>query len=183
MARIPDLRPEQLSERQRTLAAQLGASRGGGLATNGPWGLLLRSEELCALAGQFGTYLRDHTRVPRRLSELAIIVVARFWSASFEWAAHAPQAKAAGISEPIIEAIRTNNPPPITAADERAVYVFMIELLQQHRVSDATYKSVVDLLDEAGAIELTTIAGFYAAIAMLIQAFEVDPLGGQLNPF
>ena len=180
MARVPTLKPEQLTERQRKLASELGASRGGGLATNGPWGLLLRNEELCDRAGKLGTMLRDATSVPKRLSELAIAVVARHWTAQFEWMAHSPQALKAGVSPEVIEAIRQRKRPSFERKDEEVVYDYVTELLEKKKVSDKTYQALKAHLTDEQAIEVTAVAGFYATVAMLIVAFDVDlPQGVQ----
>jgi 4-carboxymuconolactone decarboxylase len=182
MARVPQLKPEQLSERQRKLAAELGSTRGGGLAINGPWGLLLRNEELCERAGRFGTMLRDGTSLPKRLSELAIAVTARFWTAQFEWNAHAPQALRAGVSPEVIEAIKQRRRPKFDKKDEEAVYDYVTELYEKKKVSDKTYKTLMAHVSPEAAIEITAVAGFYATVAMLIVAFEVDLPQGVAPP-
>lgn len=183
MARVEELKPEQLTERQRELATELGASRGGGLATGGPWGLLLRNAELCERAARFGTMLRDGTSVPKRLSEIAIAVTARHWSADFEWYAHAPQALRAGVPGQVIEAIRERRRPLFEHRDEEAVYDFVTELYEKKQVSAATYRALVDHIGATGAIELAAIAGFYSMVAMLLVAFEVDLPQGVARPF
>lgn len=179
MARVPELREEQLSERQRKLATLIGATRGGDLAVGGPWGLLLRNEELCARAEALGTMLRDNTSVPKRLSELAIVITARHWTAQYEWNAHAPHAAAAGVSEDVIEAIRLRRRPKFTRRDEEAVYDFFTELYEDKKVSDKTYKGLIAEISQEAAIELTGVAGFYSIVAMLIVGFEVDVREGQ----
>jgi 4-carboxymuconolactone decarboxylase len=182
MGRIAQLKPEQLTEGQRRIASGLGATRGGGLAVNGPWGLLLRNEKLCDVAGQFGTMLRDATSVPKNLSELAIAVTARFWTAQFEWNAHAPQALRAGVSPDIIEAIRQRKRPTFAKKEEEAVYDYVTELYEKKKVSDKTYNAMREHLSAEQAIEITAIAGFYATVAMLIVAHEVDLPAGVAPP-
>lgn len=174
MARIPQLDVKQLSEHQLRLANEIGGTRGGGPAVNGPWGLLLRNPELCEKGAAFGTMLRDGTSLPKRLSEIAIAVVARHWTAQFEWYAHAPQALRAGVSKEVIEAIRDRRQPVFDKKDEEAVYNFLMELLATHRVSDATYRALREQVTAEQAIEFTTVAGFYATVAMLLVAFECD---------
>jgi 4-carboxymuconolactone decarboxylase len=183
LARLPNLKPELLTDRQRAIATELGATRGGRPSTSGPWGLLLRNEELCERAARLGTMLRDNTSVPTRISEIAILVTARFWSAQFEWNAHAPKARDAGVAPDVIEAIRLREQPNFERADERATYDFVAQLHEHKRVSAPTYRALVDQLGEQGAVELTAIAGFYATIAMLIVAFEVDLHPGAAPPF
>ncbi len=174
MARVRKLEVTELSEHQLRLAKEIGGTRGGAPAVNGPWGLLLRNPELCERGAAFGTMLRDATSVPKRLSELAIAMVARHWTAQFEWYAHAPQAIKAGVSKEVIEAIRDRRHPAFEKKDEEAVYEYFTELLDARKVSDKTYKALLAQVSQEAAIELTTIAGFYATVAMLIVAFEAD---------
>ena len=183
MARRPELTPEELAPHQYRRAKQLGASRGGALSTNGPWGLLLRNAELCERAGHFGTMLRDATSVHKRVSETAILVTARFWNAEFEWCAHAPQALGAGVSPDVVDAIRRGVRPAFERKDEQAAYDYATELHQKKRVSDATYRALVDQIGPQGAIELTAITGFYTTIAMLLVAFEIAAPADGGHPF
>ena len=183
MARLPELTPEELSPHQYRLAKELGASRGGALSTNGPWGLLLRNAELCERAGHFGTMLRDATSVHKRVSETAILVTARFWNAEFEWWAHAPQALGAGVSPEVVDAIRRGVKPVFAKKDEEAAYDYATELHRDKRVSEATYKALVGQIGPQGAIELTAITGIYTTIAKLLVAFEIDAPAEAGHPF
>jgi 4-carboxymuconolactone decarboxylase len=179
MARVRKLEPSELNEHQMRLAKEIGGTRGGGLSVNGPWGLLLRNPALCERGAAFGTMLRDATSVPKRLSEIAIAVVARHWTAQFEWYAHAPQALRAGVSKEVVEAIRDRKQPVFDKKDEEAAYHYVTELITTKKVSDKTYQALLAHVTQEQAIELTTIAGFYATVAMLIVAFDVDLPDGE----
>jgi len=181
MARVPQLKFETLNDKQRALATSIGAIRGGAPAMGGPWGLLLRNPELCDRAQAFGTMLRDHTSVPKRLSELAIALSARHWTAQFEWNAHAHQGVTAGLDPEVVESIKVRQRPAKMKKDEAAVYDFISELYEKKKVSDATYKTLTDAIGTDAAIELTAIAGFYSTVAMLIVAHEV-PLPAGIAP-
>ena len=50
----------------------------------GPFNMLLRSPEMGNLSQKLGEYLRFRTVVPKRLSEMAILMTARWWSSQFE---------------------------------------------------------------------------------------------------
>ncbi len=181
MPRVPQLKPEELTEAQRKLAADIGATRGGGLATGGPWGLLLRNPELCERAAKVGTMLRDGTSLPKRLSELAIALAARPWTAQFEWWAHAPQGIKAGLSEEAIEAIRQRRQPRFERRDEQASYDYLSELFENKQVGDPTYQALASEIGANGVIELTAVAGFYSLVAMLIVGLDV-PLPEGASP-
>jgi 4-carboxymuconolactone decarboxylase len=173
---------ESLDDRQKELATSIGKTRGGAPTTGGPWGLLIRNPELCDRAQRFGTMLRDATSVPKRLSELTIAITARHWTAQFEWNAHAHQAVTAGVDAEVIEAIRNRKRPTKMKKDEEATYNFVTELYANKKVSDATYKALVDAIGTNAAIELTAIAGFYSTVAMLIVAHEVALPSGVAKP-
>ena len=49
--------------------------------------------------------------MPPRLSELAILILARVWGAEYEWYAHKPIALEAGVAPATVEAIRTHITP------------------------------------------------------------------------
>src|SRR5689334_3456570 len=87
MTRTPFLTPEQMSAEQRRIYDDIVASRGTWL--NGPYAPMLHQPRLAESAQKLGEFLRYHTSLPPRLSELAILVVARHWDSDFEWHQHA----------------------------------------------------------------------------------------------
>jgi 4-carboxymuconolactone decarboxylase len=183
VARIPQLKVEDLSEFQKKIAAELGATRGdGGLRVAGPWGVLLRSPEVCERAAELGTMLRDRTSLPTRLSELAIALAARHWTAQWEWRSHAPKALKADLSADVIEAIRRRERPCFARKDEEAVYGYVNELLENKRVGAETYETLVAEIGVNGAIELTAVLGFYSLIAMLIVGLDISLPEGVERP-
>ncbi|MFM9969116.1 MAG: carboxymuconolactone decarboxylase family protein [Burkholderiales bacterium] len=168
---------------QRKIAEDLGTTRGsGGPRTTGPWGVLLRSPEVCERAAALGTMLRDGTSLPTRISELAIAMAARHWSAQWEWRSHAPKGLKAGLSAQVLEAIRLRQRPTFTQSDEAATYDYVNELFENKRVSDATYQTLVAELGTNGAIELTVVTGFYSLIAMLIVGMDISLPEGVAPP-
>lgn len=180
MSRIPDLAPEAMNEDQRRIAAKIAATRGG--VVRGPFAIWLRHPKLAEQAEAFGSHLRLGTAVPRRLSELAILVTARHWTAQYEWYAHEAAAREAGIADPIIEAIRHRRAPAFEAADEACVWRLCNELYQTRDVSEATYATARDTLGEAMLIELVTIAGFYAMVALVLKSFDAPLPPGVAPP-
>ena len=174
MPRVPSLKLEDLTPLQLRIAEELGTTRGsGGPRISGPWGVLLRSPEVCGRAAALGTLLRDGTSLPTRISELAIAMSARHWSAQWEWRSHAPKGLKAGLRPEVLEAIRLRERPSFTQRDEEATYDYVSELLEKKCVSDRAYQALVDALGVNGAIELTVVAGFYCLVAMLIQGLDI----------
>jgi 4-carboxymuconolactone decarboxylase len=149
----------------------------------GPLRVWLQSADLADKAQALGAFCRYGTSLPPRLSELAILVTGAFWKAGFEWAVHAPIAIRAGLSEEVVEAIRTGKRPDFTEEDEAAVHDFSKELHQTHRVSDATYRRACTALSPRTVVELVGLLGYYTLISMTINAFKIPPPEGASDPF
>jgi 4-carboxymuconolactone decarboxylase len=149
----------------------------------GPLRVWLQSPEIAERAQKLGAFCRYGTRIPARLSELAIVIVGAHWRSGFEWSVHAPIAEKAGIDPDVLEAIRTGARPSLVRTDERAVYRFSQELLETKRISEDAYKEVVELVGTQGAVELVGILGYYTLICMTINAFEIPTADGKPEPF
>ncbi|NRR32227.1 carboxymuconolactone decarboxylase family protein [Oxalobacteraceae bacterium] len=156
----------QMSASQQMVAqAVIDGPRG---ALYGPFIPLIRSPELMDAAQRMGEYLRYHSAIGTRLSELAILVTARQWNQQVEWAIHAPIALEVGISADSIAAIAARRRPEDMGKEEAAVHDFCIELHQERAVSDATYATVCELFGERGVMDLTGINGYYTLLAMVM---------------
>jgi 4-carboxymuconolactone decarboxylase len=121
--------------------------------------------------------------VPPRLSEFAILVIARLWRAQYEWFVHAPIAQKAGVSAQTIKDLRAGRTPASAKKDERALYDLISELHKTKRVSDKNYKRVHALLGDAGMVELSGILGYYTLVAMTLNVFRVPLPAGEALPF
>ncbi|HEV3331521.1 MAG TPA: carboxymuconolactone decarboxylase family protein [Bryobacteraceae bacterium] len=173
--RFKPLTYEQLTPQQKTMMDHLLAGERGG-STEGPFNVFLRSPEMGDAAQQLGAQVRFHSSLPRKLSEIAILVTARYWGAQFEWTAHRKNAAQAGVSNAIIDAVANGKRPTGMQADEEAVYNFCHELLTNKQVSDATFKATVGVVGERGVVDLIGVIGYYSLVAM---ALNVDryPVG------
>src|SRR5205085_3819369 len=65
----------------------------------------LKSPGLADHAHKHGAHVRFGTPFTQKLTEIAILMTARYWTAQFEWAAHVRLAQNAGISQDGTEAI------------------------------------------------------------------------------
>jgi len=167
-------------EQQRIHDAILSGPRG---VVEGPLRVWLQSPGLADKAQALGAFCRYGTSLPPRLSELAILTTGAYWQAGFEWAVHAPIAARAGVTAPVIEAIRLGRTPDFVHEDEAAVHAFTHMLHSQRRVDDATYARAVACLGVPGVVELVGILGYYTLISMTINAFKVPLPEGAADPF
>jgi 4-carboxymuconolactone decarboxylase len=175
MPRIPPLPPEEMNPDQRRIHDDILRTRGGRWF-HGPYDALLRQPRMAAPAQELGNFLRFHTSLDRRLSELAILIVARHWECEFEWQLHTPLAESAGLSRKTIGAIRTGSLPMDLPADEEIVLHFAQSLLQQHRIADADYERAIQRFGTVGVVELTGLIGYYSFLAATLLAHEIPLL-------
>jgi len=166
--RLPPIPPAQWTADQRTEAeAMIAGPRGAVLA---PFIPLMRSPELMGHVQRMGEYLRYRSAIGVRLTELAILVTAHEWRQGVEWAIHAPIAEREGLAAAIIEAIARDERPAALADDEATVYDVCVELHRQRGVSDATWARAVARFGERGVVDLIGINGYYAMLAMVMNA-------------
>lgn len=173
MARIDTIPLDEMTPEQRRINDHIAGKRQSGVA-RGPFGIWLRMPALAEKAAAFGDHVRDELSIDRRLAELAILVVARHFTAQYEWFAHERHARRAGVADATIEAIRARREPRLADEAEEAVYALATELLRTQTVSDESYARARAALGEQGVIELTTTVGFYSMVAMMLVTFRVD---------
>src|SRR5262249_49958656 len=100
--RFKPLSPDAMTPEQKRVVQALTDGPRGGL--RGPFPALLRSPVLADRVRQLGDYVRFESGLPARLRELTILVVARFWSAQYEWYAHRQHAEKAGLDSGVADA-------------------------------------------------------------------------------
>jgi 4-carboxymuconolactone decarboxylase len=181
--RFKPLTWETLSPAQLTMVESVMSGRRGSM--QGPYNVLLRSPELGNLAQQFGAHTRYHSSLPLALNEMAILLVARFWSSQFVWWAHKRIALEAGLDAALVDAIATGQPAPELGADTTAVYVFCDELLRTRRVGDATYTALVARFGEAGVVDVMGTMSYYTLVSMSLNVDQYplpDGAEAELKP-
>ena len=178
--RMPEISAGNLSRAQAAAAEAFRAERG--TAVFWPFVPLLRSPELMLCASRMGQYLRYGSVLPLRISEFAILLVARDWSQPVEWAIHHPIALKAGVAPETAQALAEGRRPDTMSADEALAYAFSTELTRNRAVSDATYAATVARFGEQGAIDLTGINGYYALLAMTMNVARTAVPEGASSP-
>ncbi|MFC1491546.1 carboxymuconolactone decarboxylase family protein [Nitrospinota bacterium] len=172
MSRLPPLTLDQMTNEQRRVYDDIAQGPRG--SVRGPFLALLRSPEATSRMQRVGEYLRFQSMLPARLRMLAVLVTARAWTAQYEWQVHVPQALQAGLDAGVIEEIATRKRPSSLKPDETIVYDFCSELQERKRVSDSAFRAALELLGEQGVVELTVLNGYFTAVAMTLNVFEVE---------
>jgi len=181
MSRFKPLSPEDMSDAQRRAYEDIRSGpRGSG--AYGPFDAWLDSPGFTDRAQKLGAYLRFETVLSPRLKELAVLLVARRWTAQFEWFAHKKFAINGGLSVAVIDAIEARRRPDFVNIDEAAVYDFCEELLGTHNVGDTRFEAAEKHLGRDGVVDLVGVLGFYTLVSATLNVFEVPMPEGESPP-
>jgi 4-carboxymuconolactone decarboxylase len=165
--RFPPLTWETMNLEQTAMVKKVLEGKRGSM--QGPYNVFLRSPELGDLAQKFGAHTRFNSSLPLALNELAILLVARYWTAQFVWWIHKGIAIEAGLDRKLIDAVAQKRTPENLAsldAKTAAVYTFCNELLQTKKVGDQTYALIVNEYGERGAVDLMGTMSYYTLVSM-----------------
>src|SRR3954453_21153257 len=179
--RFPQLTMDQLDAKQKPLGEQI--MKVSSVGIGGPYNPMIRSPVLGQRLFDLFHYLRWETSVPTKLNEFAILIIGRQWRSQIEWYAHAPLAQKAGLSPQIIAELKANQRPSGMAEDEAVVYDFVTEITTKKEVSDATYSRARKIFNDQKIVDLTSVAGCYVSVAMLLAMAEESTPPGKEAPF
>lgn len=177
MSRLPKLEPAQLSAEQQRVVADITAGPRG--EVRGPFVPLLHNAKAADAVQRMGAFLRFDGTLPDALREMVILMVARHWTAQYEWFAHHKIAMQAGLSPAIADAIAARKRPVFDDATLERVYDFVEELHRDHQVSDAVYAAAEEALGAAQLVELVVLCGHYNLVSMVLNGFKVEIPGGE----
>jgi 4-carboxymuconolactone decarboxylase len=173
MSRLPEFDPNALDAAQESIYnAIVSGPRG---KFGGPFYALIYAPGIAGATQELGAALRFSTKLDPRYREIAILVAARFWRNAVEWNAHVPIAINSGVAEECIGGILQREMPESTASDDRLVYRFCLELLEQKLVSDALYSETEALVGVEQLVELVSVIGYFGLLAMQLNTFRIAP--------
>jgi 4-carboxymuconolactone decarboxylase len=175
------LNSDQLDEKQKPLGEQIMKVSSVGLG--GPYNPMIRSPVLGQRLYDLFYYLRWQTSVPTKLNEFAILIIGRQWRSQVEWFAHAPIAAKAGLSADIIAELKQSKRPSKMAEDEALTYDFVTELTTTQKVSDDTFARAKKIFSDQQIVDLTTVAGNYVMVAMILAMAEQSVPADKEEPF
>ena len=155
---------------------------------SGPLGVMMVAPALGDLSQKAIAYARFAGRdgfsiVPPKLNELAILVVAKHWSAEYIWNAHHTAGVRNGLPAEVVEAIRVGKTPTGMDKDVAAVYNFATEFMTTRSVSDATLTAAKAVLGgDRGVVDLVGTMGLYQISSMMV-SLDQTPLANGAKPY
>lgn len=172
MKRISFPQPETMSSAQKEVYDAIISGPRGVLI--GPLRAALHNPNLADRWQKLGQVLRFETTLPAYLNELAILMAARRWNSSLEWAIHARDGEKAGLSKEWIGSIKVGELPDFSMdPDAKDVYEFSRQLLINGDVEQSIYTAVMTRWGEVGVVELSSVIGYYSMVAMTLNVHNV----------
>jgi 4-carboxymuconolactone decarboxylase len=177
--RLPPYRQDSLTPPQRAVwDATVAGKRGSMPPPTQAW---LGSPEFAMRGQHLGEYIRFDTCFGPQWVEIAILVTAKFWRAQYEWWAHRRLAEQAGLDAAIIDAIRDGREPPIADPRARVIYDYATTLHRDRAIPDALHARMLEHWGERGAIDAIGTCGYYAMVAMTLNAYQVPLPDGAVS--
>ena len=148
------------------------SSGAGGLA--GPFNAMLYAPPVGHALQELGAAIRFRSRLTPRIREMAILVVAQAWDSAYERASHEPIGREAGLTDEEIEALGAGADPGFADKQEQVAYSVVRALTGPAAdLDDEEYDTAVAVLGEQALVELSTLVGYYATLAMQLRIFRV----------
>ena len=173
MARLPVATRESVPENQRDAFDEMVKALGS-VPRFGPGSVAIHVPKAHQLITAVNRHLRNESSVPKKLQELAMLVTARELDCQYIWNAHAASARASGISDATVDALRDRKDLPKLSDDQSAVIRFGQEFFRTRRVSRGGFQTALEQFGKQGAVELALIFGNYNMLALLVNSFDVD---------
>jgi 4-carboxymuconolactone decarboxylase len=150
------------------------AAKAAGGPVGGPYYAYIRLPKLFEAAQNQRACLASGP-LSRREQQIINLTVARHWSARYPWFAQVRASLAAGIEQPVIDAINARQTPNLSNARERTCFVVASELLANKGVSDDTYAAAEKTMGEKDLVALVATTGSFSMTCMTANTFGIDP--------
>ncbi|MET7988451.1 carboxymuconolactone decarboxylase family protein [Streptomyces sp. NPDC005281] len=188
MTRLPRPTPHELDAAQRVLyhaiadgpranGPRLFSLTDGEGRLNGPFNAMLHAPAVGSALQELGSAIRYRTTLSDRVREMAILIVAAHWDSAFERYAHEPIGRAAGLTEAELTAIRSGGVPELSDPAEAAAVDLVAAMVATGDAGDALFDHAVSLNGTEAVVELTTLVGYYATLALQLRVFRVGQPG------
>ena len=190
-ARLPRVTREALdSDGQRVFDVIVNPDSRYATGLRGPIGMWMYSPRVAEHLFPVSTYLRygaDGAR-DQRLTELAILTAARALDSQYEWSAHEPLGRNAGLEEEIIELLRHDRPIPtadtVPGLGETELIIIRVtrELIDEPKLSAEAFVAAQRIFGNEGLMDLVGLIGHYTTVNYTLKTFDVQrPPGSQLT--
>jgi 4-carboxymuconolactone decarboxylase len=142
----------------------------------GPGSIRLYSPELLLRVNPASRYIRYESGIPEDVRELAILVTGRAFDSQFEWTAHEPAARKAGVPDDVIDVVKYRKPVEGAGLAEAHEVIITLgrQMWEERKVPPESYARAVKLFGPKMLVDISWLMGNYAWTAALISIFDVQ---------
>jgi alkylhydroperoxidase family enzyme len=126
-------------------------------------------------------YIRTKSTLSPRVREMLILRIGWRCRSAYEWAAHAPAGRRAGMTDDQIRMLARPGYDGWSVADA-AIVRAADELYADDTISDDTWKALADQFDERQLLDVLVTTGGYRMVSMVLNTFGV-PAEPNSEPF
>lgn len=140
----------------------------------GPFAVMLLTPAVGDAMQRVGAALRFQSGLTDTEREIATLCVAGELRSDFEWLAHEPAGRAAGLTPPQLDAIRSGRPAEGLSEEQAVVGRLARTMARDRSLPDEDYATGLAVLGRARLAELTWLVGYYSALALALAVFRPE---------
>jgi 4-carboxymuconolactone decarboxylase len=172
MVRVPILKsPDELAGEVRRIAEKIVDTR---KSLDGPFSVWMHAPAWAERVAHLGTLVRWEGSLDLRVRTLAALVVGRHFQAQYVWGVQGVIAAERNIPRSTVDAIRDDRSDGIPPQDLQIID-FTRQLLRKNRIDEPLAQAVLARLGVDRYVQLTTCIGYYAMLAMTVNAVDLPP--------
>jgi 4-carboxymuconolactone decarboxylase len=179
----PDINPVTLSRMPPVTRGDLDAegqraldARPSTTPAPGPGHLTIYSpkmaEGLGALGRYFGVPRGEAFPLGARFFQLVVLMTAREIDQQYEWSAHEPMGRQAGLDQSVIDVIKYNRDVTGLADKDATLIRFGRALFRDHKVGSDLWAKMIDQFGRQRTIEIMALMGDYFTVGMMMNAAD-----------
>jgi AhpD family alkylhydroperoxidase len=135
-------------------------------------GMLLHSPALADGWNSLLGAVRGASTLPADVRELAVLRVAELNGAAYEWTAHEPVAREAGMTDAQLAALRGGD-PSVLDDRQRATLAYTDAMTEKIAVEQPVFDALATHFDEQQVVELSVTVAAYNMVSRFLVALEV----------
>ena len=135
-------------------------------------GMLLHSPSIADGWNSLLGAVRGDSTLPADIRELAVLRIAELNGAAYEWTAHEPIAKAAGMTTGQLGALRGGDPESLDDR-QRAALAYTDAMTEKVTVAQPVFDALAAHFDDQQIVELSVTIAAYNMVSRFLVALEV----------
>ncbi|MBR7827868.1 hypothetical protein KDK95_16230 [Actinospica sp. MGRD01-02] len=140
----------------------------------GPHKIWAANPALLTKIAPIGAYYQAESTLSKAEIEIATCVICGFWGAAYSSHEHEKIGVALGHLDPAeVEALIAGLPTKFGDARQQVVYELSTALAATRVVPGGLFRRAQDLLGDAGIVDVTVLLGWFSAVSLTLNAYDV----------